>query len=286
MLSYRHSFHAGNHADVLKHFVLVYLLRHLAQKDKPFWYIDTHAGAGEHALDGPWAKKNAEFESGIARLWNRRDLPPPVADYVDQVVALNPAAPGAKPALKKYPGSSQIALQLMRPRDRMRLFELHSTEASHLKTYYKGQAPRMLVQSGDGFAGLNTILPPVTRRGLVLIDPSYEDKDDYRHVIKALKDGLERFATGTYMLWYPEVQRPESRRLPDALKRIPVKDWLHVALTVKTPDESGLGLHGSGLYIINPPWTLAGMLRKFMPGLTKALAQDASAAFVLETGEK
>ena len=104
--------------------------------------------------------------------------------------------------------------------------------------------------------------------------------------IKALKDGLERFATGTYMLWYPEVQRPESRRLPDALKRIPVKDWLHVALTVKTPDESGLGLHGSGLYIINPPWTLAGMLRKFMPGLTKALAQDASAAFVLETGEK
>ncbi|MBK8063442.1 MAG: 23S rRNA (adenine(2030)-N(6))-methyltransferase RlmJ [Betaproteobacteria bacterium] len=277
MLSYRHAFHAGNHADVLKHMVQVFLLRHLAQKDKPWWFVDTHAGAAEYALDGEWARKNAEHETGIARLWSREDLPAAVADYVNEVRRLNPGG-----ALLRYPGSPQLALQLSRPDDRLRLFELHSTESRVLQDHFAGAGSRVLVKAGDGYAGLPSVLPPPPRRALVLIDPSYEDKGDYARVRTALEDAQTRFATGTYLVWYPQVQRREAHELAGALKRVARGDWLHAALTVKAPAEGGHGLHGSGLFILNPPWTLPAMLRECLPYLVRVLGQDARATQLLE----
>jgi len=277
MLSYRHAFHAGNHADVLKHTVLVQLLRYLTQKDKPLWFIDTHAGAAAYALDEAYAQKNAEYQSGIGRLWAREDLPQPVAEYVDQVRALNPDG-----ALRRYPGSPQLALQLLRKQDRLRMFELHSTESRLLQQYFREDAPRAMVQAGDGFAGLQAQLPPPSRRALVLIDPSYEDKGDYRRVLAALRDAQKRFRAGVYAVWYPQVQRRESRQFPEQLKALQDKDWLHLALTVKKPVAGGYGLHGSGMFILNPPWLLPKALDLAMPYLAKVLAQDAAAAFSVE----
>ena len=277
MLSYRHGFHAGMHADVLKHFVLVYLLRYLTQKDKPLWFIDTHAGAAAYALDEGYATKNAEYESGIGRLWAREDLPQPVADYVGQVRALNPDG-----ALRRYPGSPQLALQLLRKQDRLRMFELHSAESQLLQQYFRDDAPRAIAQAGDGFAGLQAVLPPPSRRALVLIDPSYEDKRDYRHVLAALRDAHKRFRAGVYAVWYPQVQRRESRQFPEQLKQLQDQDWLHVTLTVKKPVASGYGLHGSGMFILNPPWLLPKALDLAMPYLARVLAQDAAAGFSVE----
>ena len=277
MLSYRHAFHAGNHADVLKHLVLVHLLRYLTQKDKPLWFVDTHAGAAAYALDEGYATKNAEYASGVGRLWARADLPPPLAEYVEQVRAFNPDG-----TLRRYPGSPQLAMQLLRRQDRLRLYELHSTESRALQQYFRGDAPRVIVQAGDGFAGLQAQLPPPSRRALVLDDPSYEDKGDYRQVLAALRDAHKRFAAGVYALWYPQVQRRESRQFPEQLKQLQPKDWLHVTLTVKKPVASGFGLHGSGMFVLNPPWLLPRALDLAMPYLARILAQDAAAGFSLE----
>ncbi|HUX23553.1 MAG TPA: 23S rRNA (adenine(2030)-N(6))-methyltransferase RlmJ [Burkholderiales bacterium] len=277
MLSYRHGFHAGNHADALKHTVLVQLLAYLTQKDKPLWFIDTHAGAAAYALDEGYATKNAEYESGIGRLWAREDLPPAVADYVAQVRACNPGG-----ALRRYPGSPQLALQLLRKQDRLRMFELHSTESRLLQQYLRDDAPRAIAYAGDGFAGLQAVLPPPSRRALVLIDPSYEDKGDYRRVLAALRDAQKRFRPGVYAVWYPQVQRRESRQFPEQLKRLQDKDWLHATLTVKKPVAGGLGLHGSGMFILNPPWLLPKALDLALPWLARVLAQDAAAGFSLE----
>ena len=277
MLSYRHAFHAGNHADVLKHVILVRLLRYLTQKDKQLWFIDTHAGAAAYALDEAFATKNAEYESGIGRLWAREDLPQAVADYVEQVRALN-----ADGVLRRYPGSPRLALQLLRRQDRLRMFELHSTESRLLQEYFRDDAPRAIVQAGDGFAGLKAVLPPPSRRALALIDPSYEDKNDYRRVLAALRDAQKRFRQGVYAVWYPQVQRRESRQFPEQLKQLQDKDWLHVSLTVKKPEASGFGLHGSGMFVLNPPWLLPKALDLAMPYLARILAQDAAAAFSIE----
>ena len=278
MLSYRHAFHAGNHADVLKHAVLVHLLDYLRQKDKALWYIDSHAGAATYSLDEAWARKNAEFETGIGKLWARKDVPASLAAYMGEVRALNPEG-----VLRSYPGSAQIAMQMLRAQDRLRLFELHSTEGRLLREHFANDAPRVLVQAGDGFDGLKSVLPPPSRRGLALIDPSYEDKRDYARARAALEDGLQRFATGVYLLWYPIVQRRESQQLPESLKRMRPTNWLHVALTVKAPAAEGFGLHGSGLFVVNPPWTLPAMLAEAMPYLVSVLGQDASADFALES---
>src|ERR1019366_5199389 len=277
MLSYRHGFHAGMHADVFKHVVLVHLLRYLTQKDKPLWFVDTHAGAAICALDEGYATKNAEYESGIGRLWAREDLPQPLVDYVLQVRSLNPDG-----VLRRYPGSPQLAMQLLRKQDRLRMFELHSTESRLLQQYFRDAGPRAMAYAGDGFAGLQAQLPPPSRRALVLIDPSYEDKGDYRHVLAALRDALKRFRAGVYAVWYPQVQRRESRQFPEQLKQLQDQDWLHVTLTGKKPVASGYGLHGSGMFILNPPWLLPKALDLAMPYLARVLAQDAAAGFSVE----
>ena len=281
MLSYRHAFHAGNHADLFKHAVFVALLRHLLKKDKAFWCIDTHAGAAQYSLVGDWAQKNAEFESGISRLWGLKVLPPLLSDYLELVRAFNHTE-----ELRYYPGSPQLAVQLLRRKDALHLFELHSTEGDLLEKHFRGgeakNRARVEVHRGDGFTGLLSVLPPPSRRGLVLIDPSYEDKQDYRRVVTALREGVKRFATGTYMVWYPQVQRRDAVMLPDTLMNLQRTDWLHATLTVKQPSADGLGLHGSGVFIVNPPWTLPAMLKEAMPWLVKVLGQDGAAAFSLD----
>ncbi|MFC0399013.1 23S rRNA (adenine(2030)-N(6))-methyltransferase RlmJ [Paraburkholderia rhizosphaerae] len=277
MLSYRHAFHAGNHADVLKHAVLVQLLRYLGQKDKAYWYIDTHAGAGVYALKEGYAAKSGEFTSGIEKLWKRDDLPPVLADYVEEVSALNPDG-----QLRYYPGSPYLAWRLMRAQDRMRLFELHSTEIEVLRHNFRDAGRRAMLFAGDGIDGIKPLLPPAPRRALVLIDPSYEDKRDYARTLACIEDSLKRFSTGTYAIWYPQVARPESQRFADQLKRLQEKNWLHVTLTVCSPPADGFGLFGSGMFILNPPYTLPQAMKDSMPWLVKTLGQDKAAQFKVE----
>jgi len=293
MLSYRHAFHAGNHADVLKHVVTLQLLQYMNQKDTPYMYIDTHAGAGVYALDGGYASKNVEYETGIGPLWDRKDLPVPLAEYVQLIKAMNPSG-----KMRYYPGSPYCADKTMREQDRLRLFELHPSDARILDENFRkveahaaaqGQRPttrgkRVMIQRGDGFLGLRALLPPPSRRGLVLIDPPYEDKGDYRRVVDTLKDALIRFATGTYAVWYPVLQRMESRQFPEKLKRVPASSWLNVTLSISTPSPDGFGLHSSGMFVLNPPWTLEPMLKELMPYLVKVLGKDAGASFTLESG--
>lgn len=280
MLSYRHAFHAGNHADVLKHSVLMQLLRHQNLKPKPYWYIDTHAGAGRYLLDSVAALKNAEFASGIARLWSRTDLPASLADYVNFIRGMNGSG-----GLKHYPGSPWLAYELMRESDRLRLFELHGSDHRLLAKTFAKAGVRVALEQADGFHAIKAVLPPPPRRGLVLMDPAYEDKRDYLRVLLTLKEGVSRFATGCFMLWYPLLARGDSRQLPEKLMKLPV-DWLNVTMSVQTPSQDGFGMHGSGLFIVNPPWTLLSNLRDTMPYLTDALALDDGAQFSLTTSEQ
>jgi 23S rRNA (adenine2030-N6)-methyltransferase len=291
MFSYRHAFHAGNHADVLKHFVQVQLHQYMNQKDTAYTYIDTHSGAGVYALDSVQAVRSGEYLDGIARLWERDDLPKPLAEYVNLVRAMNPSG-----RLRYYPGSPYVAEQVARPEDRLRLFELHPADTRLLAENFRkleahkaeqgerSRGRRILIEHADGFHGLKSLLPPPSRRALVLIDPPYEVKLDYKHVRDALEEALDRFPSGIYAVWYPVLQRMESRQFADRLKRLPAKEWLHVTLTVATPGPDGTGLHSSGMFILNPPYTLEPMLRETMPYLVQVLGQDSGATFRIEKG--
>lgn len=278
MLSYRHAFHAGNHADVLKHFLLVEVLRYYARKDKPWWYIETHAGAGCYALESAEAAKTGEYEDGIGRLWSRTDVPEELTPYLDAVRQFNPHG-----GLNFYPGSPALAMTQLREQDRMRLFELHPTDFELLAQTFSRDADRVVLRKTDGLACLRGLLPPPTRRAVVLIDPSYEVKQDYRQVVQVLGDAARRFAEGTYILWYPLLARPEARALPQQLRELDVESWLDVRLVVRQPARAGVpGMFGSGLFIVNPPWILPELLEKVMPWLVSALGADEAAGFDLE----
>ena len=275
MLAYRHAFHAGNHADVLKHLVLMLVLQHMNLKDKGWRYVDTHAGAGGYSLEGDYARKRGEFEHGIARLWDRDDLPAPLADFVALVRAFN----GGK-KLRQYPGSPALAQLLMRPQDQLRLFELHPTDHKILASYL-GDVPGVEVHLADGFARLKAQLPPPTRRGVVLIDPSYELKADYMRTLVALREALEQFADAVVIVWLPQLQLLEATQLPQRLKAAAVagakKGWLHARLTVARAGERGFGLMGSSVFVANPPHTLHDALQPLLPWLAQALEQEPGA---------
>lgn len=278
MLSYRHAFHAGNHADVLKHYVLGLVLSHAKLKDKPFWYIDTHAGAGMYSLQEGYAAQNAEYENGIAKLMNAQNLPESLADFVTQIKSFNHSD-----LMKLYPGSPSIAQDLLRADDKMRLFELHPNDCKLLIENFKGQGRQTRIEMQDGFEGIKACLPPPPRRAVVLIDPPYEDKQDYQRVVKCIKDSLTRFATGTYIVWYPLLQRPEPLEMVEALRKLIPANWLNVSMTIETPSVEGFGMYGSGLFIINPPWTLPETLTESIPVLTQLLALDETADYILES---
>jgi 23S rRNA (adenine2030-N6)-methyltransferase len=276
MLAYRHAFHAGNHADVLKHTVLTLLLRYMNQKDKPYRLVDTHAGAGGYSLEGRYAQKKGEFEQGIGRLWERDDLPEAVADYVARVREFNPQG-----TLEQYPGSPAFAQMLLRAQDQLRLFELHPTDHRILESYL-GSVKGAEVKNADGFEGLKSQLPPSTRRAVILMDPSYEGHGDYGRVVASLRDALTRFAEGVYMVWYPQVQKLEAAQLPRRLEALAPKAWLHARLTVQEPDSQGFGLAGSGVFVINPPFTLHEQMLTVLPYLVDVLGQYDGANYLLE----
>ena len=281
MLAYRHAFHAGNHADVLKHALLVAVLRHLNAKDKAWRLVDTHAGAGAYALHAEQAQKKGEYRQGIARLWQAGTLPPLLADYIAQVRVFNP-----NDELTHYPGSPRIARALMRPQDHLRLFELHPSDHALLAEAFAGDR-QVQAQHADGFAGLKGQLPPPSRRGVLLMDPSYEIKTDYAAVLAACREALTRFAEGVVMVWYPQIDLRESLQLPARLKALAEgqakKGWLHACLTLAEPNERGFGMLGSGMFIINPPHTLPAALREALPVLVKLLGQYARASQRLES---
>ncbi len=264
MLSYRHSFHAGNFADVLKHIILIKILEHLSKKDKPFCCIDTHAGPGEYALDEGYALKNREFENGIGKLWQRDDLPDSVANYVNFIKKFNNTD-----ELIRYPGSPLIIKQFLRNNDRLFLYELHSTEIELLNAAVTRDR-RVKVFHADGLKNTIGLLPPIEHRGLVLIDPSYEIKSDYNLVIETLIQMHKRFATSTYALWYPVVERTRNKRLEKAIKTSGIKNVQLFELGIKT-DTHELGMTASGMIVVNPPWTLAGQMQEILPWLAEVL---------------
>ena len=279
MLAYRHAFHAGNHADVLKHLVLMLVLEHLNAKPKPYRLVDTHAGAGGYALTSRQASQHEEWRNGIARLWTDTALPPPLDRYLALVRRFNPDG-----ALAQYPGSPAIARELLRPGDQLRAFELHRTERKLLAAYLADDRRATLLE-GDGFAGLGSQLPPPSRRGAVLIDPSYEGHGDYAKVVATVRGALERFAAGTVVVWHPQVSKVEAHELPRRLTGAASRagaDWLHATLTVQPADARGYGLSGSGVFVVNPPHTLEATLRPVLPRLTALLAQHDRAGWSLD----
>jgi 23S rRNA (adenine2030-N6)-methyltransferase len=289
MFSYRHAFHAGNHADVLKHTVLIATLQYLLQKEAALTVLDTHAGAGLYRLDGDYASKSGEAADGILRLAQAKEseLAPVLQAYLASVRSFNQGA-----QLRNYPGSPFIIRSLLRvqERDKLKVFELHPTDmrslAGNIAQLEAGRQVAVLHE--DGFEGVRKFLPPPSRRALLLCDPSYELKSDYAKVLDMVADSLKRFATGTYAVWYPIIPRPEAHDLPRRLKTMTTKagkSWLHVELTVKSNKTSERGgLPASGMFLVNPPFNLKEQLKPAMPQLVKLLGQDENAAFLLESG--
>lgn len=286
MFSYRHAFHAGNHADVLKHLVLVATLRHLMRKDTPLTLVDTHAGAGIYRIDADAARTSGEAEAGIGRLHAAGAGPhaDALADYLALVAGFNRSGP-ADASWRVYPGSPLLMHALMTAperaavRDRLHLFELHPSDIRALNAHVAQlQAGRQVqVARKDGFDGLKALLPPPaspggSRRALVLIDPSYEIKSDYGRVAGAVEDALKRFATGVYLVWYPIIARPEAHALPRrlaTLARQAGRAWLQATLHVGNVAAGGLS--ASGMFVINPPHTLAATLEACLPRVLEVL---------------
>ena len=311
MFSYRHAFHAGNHADVLKHTALVAILKHMTQKDAALTVLDTHAGAGLYRLDGDYSATSGEAVNGILRLRVEPKavttkaaktkiaelapaaLAPALQDYLDLVATFN----SGKDSFKIYPGSPFIIQHFLKGRDKLKAFELHPTDSKTLSANIAQlEAGRQVaVLREDGFEGIKKFLPPPVKRALVLCDPSYEVKSDYPRVTEMVADALKRFPTGTFAVWYPIIPRPEAHDVPRKLKTLATKSarsWLHATLTVKssklTSDEQGEvirpGLPASGMFVINPPHTLKAAMAAALPMMVARLAQDSHAAFTLDSG--
>ena len=274
MLSYRHGFHAGLHADVFKHLVVSLAVRALLGKEKPFFYLDTHAGAGRYHLGSEMARKNREYETGIGRLWNEANPPPAVREYLALVRITNPGR-----ELRWYPGSPRIVRPLLRPRDRMVLCERHPSEARRLAAEFAGDR-QVQVQPGDGYQALKALLPPLERRGLVLIDPAYELKDERRRLLEAIEAGYRRWATGMFAVWYPIQDRATAGDFLRRLARMGISKMLVAELTVQ-PDEP-FRLNGSGMVVVNPPWRLDERLNETLPWLWEKLAIEGQGSYRVE----
>ena len=264
MLSYRHGFHAGNFADVLKHSLLCLTIAELKKKDKPFIYIDTHAGAGAYFLQSPFAEKTGEYRQGIGRLYSSQTSHLLLDSYFAGVRSLN-----TDNKLSHYPGSPEFVRALMRSQDRMQLSELHGSDFAVLQERYRNNRQISVAQE-DGLKNLMKKLPPVQKRGLIFIDPSYEVKEDYSRVVETLAKAYRRFGTGVYCLWYPVIRRETVDNLMAALVETGIKKQLRIEHCI-LPDSEELGMTGSGLLFINPPWQLESQARELMPWLNDRL---------------
>lgn len=266
MLSYQHDYHAGNHADVLKHSVLALLIRALQRKPAALRVIDSHAGSGVYDLESRMAQHGREFETGVA-LVRRASAPLPcVRPYLAVLDELNAAG-----GLRHYPGSPELAARLLREQDHLELFELHPQAARALRARY-ARNPRVHVHRRDGFEGLVAVVPPTERRGIVLIDPAYEEKNDFSRVADVVAACCKRWASGVYMVWYPLIRHSGADRLIETLGKLKIPRTLRVELEVAPHSD---GLRGSGLVIANLPFQVDRDLRELAPWLGRVLAQSA-----------
>jgi len=281
LLSYRHSFHAGNFADVLKHIVQVEILEHLTKKAKPFEYIDTHSGAGLYNLKSVYASKLAEYSNGIGKL--KANDWPELDRYFDIIKSFNSSynpSPDSllnSTELNYYPGSPLIAAEFLRNQDKGWLFELHPNDFT-LLTDNTSQYRQIKTQQSDGFKGLQSLLPPISRRGLVLVDPSYEIKTDYDLIFSEIQNAYRKFATGIYAIWYPVVDRSKIDYLEKRFINSGINDIQRFELGL-SEDTDGRGMTSSGMIVINPPWGLFEKMTALLPKLSNALGENAKGVF-------
>jgi 23S rRNA (adenine2030-N6)-methyltransferase len=273
VLSYRHAYHAGNFADVLKHTVMSLVLDYMLGKDKGFSYIDTHAGAGMYRLTDASAQKTGEYHDGIGKLWQRKDIPEAMAQYIEIIHELNQNG-----KLHVYPGSPSIAQQFMRRQDAGFLYDLHPGEYALLDDLFAHKR-KMQVHQNDGFKALKGLLPPATRRSMVLIDPPYEIKTDYHDSVQAIIKAYKQFDSGVYILWYPVVQRHYIDQMELQFNRSEVRNVLQVELQME-PDNEEFGMTGTGMFIVNPPWTLNKQAQSILPYLVEHMGGESSSFVV------
>jgi 23S rRNA (adenine2030-N6)-methyltransferase len=278
-VNYRHHFHAGNFADVMKHALLVALARALQRKPGGFLFVDTHAGRGSYLLalgkKGGGVARLPEYPDGIGRLWQRSDLPDPLADYLALVRGFDRRA-RLPPTPRFYPGSPCLMQMLARPQDRLALFERQPEEASILRKNL-GAERRARVQVGDGYASVRALLPPPEKRALVLIDPPFEDEEEGGQIVAALGEGLRRFPSGVYAVWYPLTGRVRAASLLEGLRGLPKTPTLVADIIV---EPNAPRMNGCGLAILNPPWEFEREARSILRHLTDILARapDASSS--------
>jgi 23S rRNA (adenine2030-N6)-methyltransferase len=265
-MNYLHTYHAGNFADVFKHVVLIALLKSLSKKEKPFFYLDTHAGTGVYDLFSLAAQKSKESESGIEKIIQQKKRPPLIKDYLECVYATNPLK---IPEIRFYPGSPAIAHYFLRSHDRMALTELHPKEYRVLEKHFS--KPHIQTKCMDGYTALKAFLPPTERRGLILIDPPYENPNEHRDLLEGLKLALKRFETGVYAVWYPIKDRTSLERFYGTLQKNITLPMMAVELSIY-PETTPTHLNGSGMIIINPPWQLDQTLAEVMPWLWETLS--------------
>lgn len=264
MLSYQHEFHAGNHADVLKHAVLALVIRALQKKPGPIRVLDAHAGSGLYDLRSREARRNAEHEAGIARVLAAARPPAELAPYLEAVRACDPG-----PAPARYPGSPWISRHLLRPADHLELMELHPRAIVALRRAL-GRERNVHIHERDCFEGLPALVPPPERRGVALIDPSYEVKEDFRRVAALLQSCHARWPGGAYVIWYPLIHDRAAERFPATIAATGIRRIYRVALQVEA--ERFEGMRGSGLLVVNLPFGLAERLAALMPWLWQALS--------------
>ena len=265
MLSYRHGYHAGNAADVLKHFILTYILDYIKKKDKGFIFIDSHAGAGKYLISDPYMQKNKEYLQGIKKILQLKNDNIFLKKYLDLIKSIN-----FNSELKIYPGSCYLAARSLRPNDNLYFFELHPKEFLNLKKNFENDS-RVIIENRDSYQRLNKLLPPKEKRAVILIDPSYELKDEYEKVLKMLSDCYKKFPLGVYIIWYPVLKSKKSEKFIFNVLKKNYKNLSHVEMIT---DNLNNGMQGSGLFILNCPWSIENDIKKSLETIFDCLKKN------------
>ncbi len=265
MLSYRHGYHAGNAADVLKHFILTYVLDYIKKKDKGFIFIDSHAGAGKYLISDPYMQKNKEYLQGIKKILQLKNNNIFLKRYLDLIKSIN-----FNSDLKIYPGSCYLAARSLRPNDNLYFFELHPKEFLNLKKNFENDS-RVIIENRDSYQRLNKLLPPKEKRAVILIDPSYELKDEYEKVLEMLSDCYKKFPLGVYIIWYPVLKSKKSEKFIFNVLKKNYKNLSHVEMIT---DNLNNGMQGSGLFILNCPWSIENDIKKSLETIFDCLKKN------------
>ena len=265
MLSYRHGYHAGNAADVLKHFILTYVLDYIKKKDKGFIFIDSHAGAGKYLISDPYMQKNKEYLQGIKKILQLKNDNIFLKKYLDLIKSIN-----FNSELKIYPGSCYLAARSLRPNDNLYFFELHPKEFLNLKKNFENDS-RVIIENRDSYQRLYKLLPPKEKRAVILIDPSYELKDEYEKVLKMLSDCYKKFPLGVYIIWYPVLKNKKSEKFIFNVLKKKYKNLSHVEMIT---DNSNNGMQGSGLFVLNCPWSIENDIKKSLETIFDCLKKN------------